>query len=107
MQEFAFRRNLSQSVRRVRRERGLTQRTLAYRAGITVKYLSRIELGLATPSALVAFRLCETLGSDLGQLLAMRRASERRDLRRIVKLLQGRSNDKLDRARRILVEFFR
>jgi hypothetical protein len=60
-----------------------------------------------TPSALVAFRLCDTLGADLGQLLAMRRSSERRDRRRIVKVPRGRSNDELDRARRILVELFR
>lgn len=107
MQEMTFRKSLSRSVRRARRERGLTQRSLALKSGITEKYLSRIELGLATPSALVAFRLCDTLGADLGQLLAMRPAADERDLGRILKLLRGRSEHQLDCARRILAELFR
>lgn len=107
MQEMTFRKSLSRSVRRARRERGLTQRSLARQSGITEKYLSRIELGLATPSALVAFRLCDTLGADLGQLLSMRPASDERDVTRILKMLRGRSEPELDCARRILAELFR
>ncbi len=98
---------MSRSVRRARRERGLTQRALAHRSGISEKYLSRIELGQVTPSALVAFRLCGTLGADLGQLLSMPPAAESTDIGKIVKLLRDRSEETLDCARRILVELLR
>lgn len=98
---------MSRSVRRARRERGLTQRALAHRSGISEKYLSRIELGHVTPSALVAFRLCDTLGADLGQLVSMQPAAESRHIRKIVTLLHDRSEDTLDCARRILVELLR
>ena len=98
---------MSRSVRRARRERGLTQRALAHRSGISEKYLSRIELGQVTPSALVAFRLCDTLGADLGQLVSMQPAVDSGDIRKIVKLLHDRPDDTLDCARRILVELFR
>jgi len=107
MQEMTFRKSLSRSVRRARRDRGLTQRSLARQSGITEKYLSRIELGLATPSALVAFRLCDTLGADLGQLLSMRPAADQHDVAPILKLLRGRTEHQLDCARRILAELFR
>jgi transcriptional regulator with XRE-family HTH domain len=107
MHENVFRKSLSRSVRRARRERGLTQRALAHRSGISEKYLSRIELGQVTPSALVAFRLCDTLGSDLGRLVSMQPASESSGIRRIVQLLRDRPEDTLDCARRILVELFR
>lgn len=98
---------MSRSLRRARRERGLTQRALANRSGISEKYLSRIELGQVTPSALVAFRICDTLGSDLGQLVSMQPAVESGDIRKIVKLLRDRPDDTIDCARRILVELFR
>ncbi len=107
MHEVAFRKNLSRSVRQARRDRGLTQRLLAEQCGITEKYLSRIELAQVTPSAHVAFRLCDTLGSDLRQLLVAQPPPEQQEFVKIVKLLRGRSSQKLDCARRILAELFR
>jgi transcriptional regulator with XRE-family HTH domain len=91
----------------VRRGRGLTQRSLAREAGITEKYLSRIELGLVTPSALVVFRLCSSLGLDLGELVSLRARDEGRNRAAIARLLNGRRETDVDRARRILVELFR
>jgi transcriptional regulator with XRE-family HTH domain len=107
MQETAFRKSLSRSVRRIRRERGLTQRTLAQHTGITEKYLSRIELGQVTPSALVAFHLCSALGADLGELISLKPAAERRLVQAVVRLLREQSDEDVECARRILVELFR
>jgi transcriptional regulator with XRE-family HTH domain len=56
-------------VRTAREERGLTQRELAEAARIADKYLSRIELGHATPSVYVASRLARALGVSLDALI--------------------------------------
>jgi transcriptional regulator with XRE-family HTH domain len=107
MLEVSFRKQLSRSVKRVRREKGLTQRGLAQDAGITEKYLSRIELGQVTPSALVVFRVCASLGLDLGELVALPARGTNRNQIAIARILSGRRESEVDRARRILVELFR
>ena len=56
-------------MRSAREERGFTQRELAEAARIADKYLSRIELGLATPSIHVAARLARELGVSLDVLV--------------------------------------
>ncbi|HWP09152.1 MAG TPA: helix-turn-helix transcriptional regulator [Polyangiaceae bacterium] len=56
-------------MKKAREERGLTQRELAESAHIADKYLSRIELGLATPSVYVASRLARALGVSLDALV--------------------------------------
>jgi transcriptional regulator with XRE-family HTH domain len=107
MRERTFRNQLSRSVKSAREEQGLTQRTLAERAGITEKYLSRIELGLATPSVLVAFRVAGALGLGLDRLVAAPPASVNPGLAACTRILHHQPPDQLDRARRILVELFR
>lgn len=107
MRERQFRNQLSRSVKSAREELGLTQRSLAERAGITEKYLSRIELGLATPSVLVAFRLAGALGLGLDRLVAATPTVVSPALAACTRLLHQRSPEQLDRARRVLVELFR
>lgn len=107
MRERTFRNQLSRSVKSAREEQGLTQRSLAERAGITEKYLSRIELGLATPSVLVAFRVATALGLGLDRLVAAPPASVSPALAACARLLHHQPPEQLDRARRILVELFR
>jgi len=69
VREGPFRRTFGRAVKTAREERGLTQRKLAEAASIADKYLSRIELGLATPSVYVASRLSRALGVTLDELL--------------------------------------
>jgi transcriptional regulator with XRE-family HTH domain len=107
MRETSFRKNLSRSIKRVRLERGFTQRDLAQVAGITEKYLSRIELGLVTPSALVVFRLCRELGIDFGALVSSDVRPKSPNHLAIARLLHKRPENDVDRARRVLVEMFR
>jgi transcriptional regulator with XRE-family HTH domain len=107
MLEVSFRKQLSRSVKRIRRQKGLTQRGLARDAGITEKYLSRIELGQVTPSALVIFRVCSSLGLDLGELVSLPARGTSRNQIAIARILSGRREREVDRARRILVELFR
>jgi transcriptional regulator with XRE-family HTH domain len=69
VREGPFRRTFGRAVKTAREGRGLTQRELAEAASIADKYLSRIELGLATPSVYVAARLARALGVSLDGLL--------------------------------------
>ena len=69
MREGPFRRTFGRAIKTAREERGLTQRALAESAHIADKYLSRIELGLATPSVYVASRLARALGVSLDALV--------------------------------------
>lgn len=46
----------------------MTQKKLAEKANIHPNYLCKIESGKNTPSALVLFDLCETLGIKLSDL---------------------------------------
>jgi XRE family transcriptional regulator, aerobic/anaerobic benzoate catabolism transcriptional regulator len=107
MRERAFRSQLSGALKGAREEQGLTQRKLAGKAGITEKYLSRIELGLATPSALVAYRLAGALGCGMDQLLLRPPTAHSPTLLAISRLLSDRPEPDLDRVRRVVVELFR
>ena len=60
--EVLFRREFGRRVRAARTSQGLSQRELAERADLADKYLSRIEVGAATPSIFVADRIARALG---------------------------------------------
>jgi transcriptional regulator with XRE-family HTH domain len=53
---------LGENVRRLRRERSLTQEQLAFEAQIDLTYLGGIERGRRNPSLLVIGRLAAALG---------------------------------------------
>ena len=58
-------------LRRERRERGLTMKTLSERAALSEVYLSEVERGKKYPSALVLERLAEALGLAVPDLLEL------------------------------------
>jgi putative transcriptional regulator len=104
--EKSFRARLGRSVKTARIARGLTQRELSELVGIAEKYLSRLELGMATPSVLIALRLAGALRLDVEQLAwPGRRVTP--TLTAIARLLRKQPEQELDRARRILAELFR
>ncbi|HEX4198045.1 MAG TPA: helix-turn-helix transcriptional regulator [Caulobacteraceae bacterium] len=57
------------NVRRLRKERGLTQEDVAHPAGISVRYLSGIESGQENPTVAVLGRLAAALGVHPSSLL--------------------------------------
>jgi transcriptional regulator with XRE-family HTH domain len=61
---------LSQVLRRVREEQGLTQRDLARKAGITQGYVAQLEMGIRkNPSIETLRRLAKALGVPVTRLL--------------------------------------
>lgn len=107
MRENAFRKKFGRALRAAREGKGLTQRELAEAAGLAEKYLSRIELGGATPSIFIAARLASVLGVTLDDLAAAEPAADSAELGAIVRLLRGRSDAELARLRRALGELLR
>jgi transcriptional regulator with XRE-family HTH domain len=59
---------IGQTVRRRREERGLSQEELALAARVSSGYLSKLERGLAQPSAAVLQRLAGALAVPLADL---------------------------------------
>jgi len=57
------------NVRRIRKERGITQEQLALDAAIDLTYLGGIERGRRNPSVDVLGRLAEALGTEPAGLL--------------------------------------
>lgn len=60
---------LSENVRRLRRERALTQEQLAFEAQIDLTYMGGIERGRRNPSLAVIGRLAAALGVTPSALL--------------------------------------
>ena len=50
------------NIRRLRKERGLSQETLAGEAGLAMRHLGRIERGEGNPTVAILGKLAEVLG---------------------------------------------
>lgn len=60
-----------ETVKRRRKELGLSQEALSFRAGLHRNYISDIERGLKSPSLRVIVRLAEALGSSVSAMMRM------------------------------------
>jgi transcriptional regulator with XRE-family HTH domain len=61
---------VAKNVGRLRRQRGLTQEELAFRAKIDLTYMGGIERGRRNPSLLVMARIAKALSVPLPKLLS-------------------------------------
>jgi len=59
---------LGRVIRKLRRQRELTQEALAHRAGITVGHLSKIERGQSNPSWSTVCSIAAALETSMGPL---------------------------------------
>ena len=67
---------LGENVRRLRKERGLSQEELAFQAGMKRSYLSDLERGTRNPTVRAVGRLAEALEILPADLLNERRSSQ-------------------------------
>lgn len=61
------------NLRRLRSQLDLTQEELAHRAGLSTRYVSKIETGKASPTVTALGQLAEALGVKPGELVRQRR----------------------------------
>lgn len=106
MDEATFRTAFGQALKTAREAAGLTQRELAERADLADKYLSRVEVGAATPSIFVATKLSTALGVPLDTLTTAA-ASQGPEIAALVSLLRPASASDLDRTLRVVRELLR
>jgi len=57
------------TLKRLRRRRGLTQQALAVKAGVSLGYLSRLEVGMHDPRLSTLRKLAKALGVKVARLL--------------------------------------
>lgn len=61
--------NLGILLRRHRKEKKLTLKTVAERAGVSEGFMSQVENNVKTPSVSTLMKICEAVGADVGSLL--------------------------------------
>ena len=61
--------HLAKRLKKLRAERGLTQAALAKRAGVTLSYIGRLEIGRHDPQLSTLHRLAKALNVSVGQLV--------------------------------------
>lgn len=57
------------TLKRLRRDRGLTQQALAVKAGVSLGYLSRLEVGMHDPRLSTLRKLAKALGVPVTEML--------------------------------------
>ena len=70
--------NLPDTIRRLRKEKRLSQRELAEQLGVTCQAVSKWERGINLPDLLLIPALCGVLGVSADELLDMPPAQPRR-----------------------------
>ena len=61
--------NLGNAIRKLRNEKGIKQKFIASRAGISNEYLSNIENGTKMPTIAVINKICDALEVSVAYLL--------------------------------------
>jgi XRE family aerobic/anaerobic benzoate catabolism transcriptional regulator len=96
---------LGARVRMLRSRRGLTQKTLAEEAGISLRHLANLEAGIGNGSALILRQLATALNTPLAGIVGDETASSAEWLL-IREILHGRDDASLKRARLALEQLF-
>ena len=68
MTEDALREALGSAIREKRKQLGLTLSNMSYRTGVSLGYLSQIELGKNSASIETLYRICLALGMKMSEL---------------------------------------
>lgn len=61
-------RQLANRIKRLRKQRGLTQEQLAEQVGVTAKYIQYLEAAKYRPSLKLLYKLADKLGVKIGDL---------------------------------------
>ena len=61
--------NLAQRLKQLRAEKGLTQAALARRAGVTLSYIGRLEIGRHDPQLSTLQKLAKALRVTMAELV--------------------------------------
>lgn len=101
----SYLKRLSDRVRELRAQRGVTRKTLAVDSGVSERFLAALEAGLGNPSILLLRQIAEALSVSLPDLVS-EQESKPVDHTLITQTLDRLTNDELAEARRLLSDRF-
>ncbi|TKJ43026.1 hypothetical protein CEE36_05950 [candidate division TA06 bacterium B3_TA06] len=107
--DVALRRKVGEEIRRRRRALGWSQEKLAEKAGISFKYVSKIELGFSNPSVTILNRIAVALKTSPNDLLDFRLPGERTPdprilFEKLLELLKGKPKLQVELIKRLAEE---
>ena len=98
--------NLSFKLKKLRKEREMTQEEVASRLGVTYQSVSRWENGLYYPDIALLPAIATLFGVSLDQLFGMDEASEQEELRKLDEEDRNLSpEERISRVKQLTVEF--
>ena len=103
-EEIALLQALGARIRTIRARRGMTQRALSERSGVSERYIAQFEAGSGNVSLLVLHRVGTALGVPVAELVADK-ADHPAELAALHAMLARLDGTKLSGARRILAEW--
>lgn len=104
-----LRQQVGQRLREVREVLGISQDEAGHRAGISGKYVGRLERGEVAPTVETLDRLCKALHTNIPDLLTPRittAADDRQVLVHLVKKIVDDGDDRQVAKLRALIEIF-
>ncbi|MBI3596139.1 MAG: helix-turn-helix transcriptional regulator [Nitrospirae bacterium] len=95
---------LGRRIRELRKARNLTQEQFGERTGINYKYLGAVERGQENPTVKVLEKIARVLRVDLRDLFAFDHLEQDSKTlkRRIAQLIEGKDQEKLQKAAKLL-----
>lgn len=98
--------NLSYKLKKLRKERDMTQEEVASRLGVTYQSVSRWENGLSYPDIALLPVIASLFGVSLDQLFGMDEASEQEEIRKLDDEDRDLSpEERISRVKQLTVEF--
>lgn len=64
-----FTRQLATHLKKIRKEKKISQEELAHRAGLNSAYIGHLERGIYSPTLFVVWKIAKALGSTLNDFL--------------------------------------
>ena len=60
-----FSKKIGENIRRIRKEKGMSQEELAYQSGLYRTYIGHLENGRYSPSAYILYRIAQALKVEI------------------------------------------
>jgi len=97
-----------ENLKRLRKQRRLTQESLGELTGINYKYIGEIERGEKNPTAVVIYKISKALQVPVSEIFSLEEDTSEigERIKTVERLFEGRDKREIDKAIRILKVFF-
>ena len=97
-----------ENLKRLRKQRRLTQESLGELTGINYKYIGEIERGEKNPTAVIIYKISKALQVPVSEIFSLEEDTSEiaERIKTVERLFEGRDEREIDKAIRILKVFF-